>query len=84
MKPSGKRLVIRNLAKIGQIGHKKGRVNRAVLVVVSQARLERVWNFTVGSAESATSSIFIVGGLIEINVLILHCRKASLNKLLAH
>ena len=35
-------------------------------------------------AESATPSIFIVCGLLEIDVLILHYRKASLNKLLAH
>ena len=61
-------------------------------IIVSQARLSHTeieslvlyyrWSF--GSAESATSSIFIVGGLLEINALILHCRKASLNKLLAH
>ena len=43
-----------------------------------------LYRWAFGSAESATSSIFIVGGLLEINALILHCRKASLNKLLAH
>ena len=45
---------------------------------------ERVWYFTVGRLVLLESVLFIVGGLLEINVLILHCRKASLNKLLAH
>ena len=56
--------------------------------IVSQARLAHGESGTlplsIGSAESATSRIFIVGGLLEINALILHCRNASLNKLLAH
>ena len=59
--------------------------------LVSQARLSHrereslvLYRWAFGSAESATSTIFIVGGLLEINALILHCRKASLNKLLAH
>ena len=54
--------------------------------LVSQARLSHTESLVLyrrafGSAESATSSIFIVGGLLEINALILHC---SLSKLLAH
>ena len=43
-----------------------------------------LYHWAFGSAESATSSIFTGGGLPEINALILHCRKASLNKLLTH